>query len=88
MLTTARWATENEPETAEVIPLRAFDPTACAAEIMELDCQARDLGKLLAQERRRYEETISVMENDLETINKELEKHRTELREWTRNLGV
>ena len=87
-LAAAQFDADREPAGADVIPLKPFDVTRCADDIKRLDVQARLLIKRLADERARYEETIGVMENELEQITTELAAKRAEVREWAEHLGA
>ena len=87
-LASAQYDAEREQQGADVIPLRAFDPSKCEAEIKRLDVKFRELSQRILDERRTYEETIGVMENELEAIRQELSDRRKDVRDWAEHLGA
>ena len=78
---------QAERSAGNVIPLRKFDANACSDEIMALDVEARKIAGRIEDVRRNYEETIAVMENELEKITEKLNAKRAEWRQHSELIG-
>ena len=78
---------EERDDANNVIQLRAPDLNKLSDEIMALDVAARTKRSQIADVRRSYEETIAVMEAELDETQTELDAKRAEWRQHSELIG-